>query len=135
MPHFLIDQEKGTLRLARLLIVNVIVLLALCALVIEGIILVYPWMAVGTVTLFALDLLVAWRAPLPRPGSSGKSTRVPKLLWLAAAVFTPAGIVAVYKFIRNPDVLSAAQVLFACVLVWSIWFLVNRLGRGKSRSG
>jgi len=126
MSHFFIDREKGTLRLARLLIVNITVLLALCALVIEGVILLYPWMVAGAGSLFVLDLFAAWRAPLARPSSLGRAIHVPKLLWLATVVFTAAGIVAVYKFMRVPDALSATQALVACALVGYLWFLVNR---------
>ena len=135
MPHFLIDRQKGTLRLARLLIVNVTVLLVLCALVIEGAILLYPWMAVGVGSLFIFNLFVVWRAPLARPSSLGRATHVPKLLRLATVVFTAAGVVAVYKFMRVPDALSATQALIACALVGYLWFLVNRLSRDKSSGG
>ena len=131
MSDCFVNREKGTLRLVRLFILNVIVLLALCALVIGGVILLYPWMAVGVGALFAFDLLVAWRAPRLRPGSLGRPAHVPKLLWLAAVVFTAASIVVVYKFIRNPDATSATQLLVACLLVGYIWFVVNRLRRGS----
>ena len=131
MSHFFIDRGKGTFRLSPLLIVNVMVLLVLCALVIDGVILLYPWMPVGVGALFALDLLVAWRAPRLRLGSLGRPAHVPKLLWFAAVVFTAAGIVAAYKFVRNPDALSATQALVACALVGYIWFLVNRLSNRR----
>jgi hypothetical protein len=123
----LIDPDRGTLRLYRLLMLDVIAVALLIAVNVIGHVALYPSVVIGFFGLFVVNFLIVWRVLRQHP--SQRKSRVPGLLWLAAAVFTPAGIAAIVACVRKPDVPSTIQAVIAVLLVGYIWFLVYRLTR------
>jgi amino acid transporter len=127
----LIDPERGTLRLYRLLILDVIAVSLLTAANVLGRVALYPLVAVGFFVLFVVNLLIVRRAfqqELQRPQRENR-VRVPRLSWLAAVAFTPAGIAAIVACVLKPNLLSTIRAVVAVLLVGYIWFLIYRLTR------
>lgn len=114
-----------------LFVFDVIAISSGTLLVLRGTVPPYPRLAFVVVILFAFNLLVVLLA------SGGVDTaqrqRAPKLLWFAAAVFTPAGIAAVMDCASKPDAPHAIGGICAVLLVSYIWFVIYRLRR-RSRS-
>jgi len=97
----IVDPKKGTLRLSRLLILNVTALLVLSGLVAFDAIRPYPWMPIAVFALFVVNLVVVRRSHWQRLVVSDGRRRAVKLLLLPACVFTPAGIVAIVIWVRK----------------------------------
>lgn len=123
----LIDPERGTLKLYRLLILDVVAVSLLIAINILGHVALYPSIALGFLGLSVVNFLIVRRVRRQQPPQT--RNRVPRLLWLAAVVFTPAGIAATVACVRKPDIPSAMQAVVAVLLAGYIWFLVYRLTR------
>ncbi len=112
------------------MVFDVIALSTLTLLVLRGGALLYPWIEYVNLILFAINILVVIFA---YPAADvDKRQRVPKLLWFAAAVFTPAGFAAVFVCSSKPDAPHAIGGISAVLLVSYIWFLIYRLRRRSS---
>jgi cobalamin synthase len=125
----IIDPKTGTLKLFHLLIANLLAVLLLTAVIIGGLVPAYPWGPLASALLFAANVVIVYHAYRQRPRLQPSRARAPKLLWLAAFLFTPAGIVAIVIWMRRTDLPSMIQALVAVLLVGYIWFLVYRLSR------
>ena len=123
----MVDQERGTLRLSRLIIPNVIAILLLTELTIQKIVPLYPWAVIGCIVLYVVNLLVVRRATRQLANVLRRPDRVPKGLWIGAAAFTPAGVAQIVICIRKPDIPSMVQMIIAILLVGYIWFLIYRV--------
>ena len=127
----LADPKRSTRRVLRLLILDVPAILALTLLVIHGVIPLYPGAVIAYLLLFAVNVLLIWVPSRQGVDAPVKGGRVPLSLWIAAAVFTPAGIAAIAACVRSPSMPSAVQAGVAVIIVGYIWFAVYRLRRGR----
>jgi FtsH-binding integral membrane protein len=119
----LIDPERRTLRLHRLLILNAIAVSLLVAATVIGHI-APRWIVIGVFGLYVLNFLIVRRASREK-----RANRVPILGWVAAFAFTASAVAAIVAFIRNPGLPWAIEAGIAVLLVGYIWFLVYRLFR------
>lgn len=127
----IIDPEKGTLRLSRLVTVNTVLLLLITGLTLGNLIPLYPWATIGYSLIWIGNILVVWRTFRRRPIVSESTVQVPKILWLVPLPFTAAAIAAIVALVKKPDLLLAAQTVFMVLLSGYIWFLLFRLSRHK----
>jgi hypothetical protein len=119
------EPKRLPIMLPGLIILDAIGLLLFIALVLRHVVLVYPWGLVVCLVLFAVNVLFVRRRF--RFQHSQPSAPVPKLLWAAAAIFTPAGVASVVVWFIRQDLPSAMGGVAALLLVGYIWFLVYRL--------
>jgi len=129
----LVDLERGTLRLYPIITFDVIYVVLLAALIARRVIPSYPSALVGVLVLVLVNSLLVWHA-LRQSFNPPREHRIPKLLWFAAAVFTPAAIAALLAWVNKPDLQSTIQVIVAALLVGYIWFLVFCLNRNKTEN-
>lgn len=129
----LIDPRKKTLRLSRLLIFNVMAILALTPMLVSNLRALRTAAGIGIGLLFVADLLLVRRANRLRENAPPTASKIPRVSWFGAIAFTAAGLVTIVVWIRSPNLSSAVQVLVAIVLVSYIWFLIYRLRRNTKR--
>ena len=114
-------------RIVPLIIVNVVTVLIMAALIMAHIIPLYPGMAIFYPLLLAAN--VVWILAHDRRGAeiSDRRQRVPKSLWIIATIFSLAGIVAVFAYLRSRTMPLGVQAAVAVLLVGYIWFIIYRL--------
>jgi hypothetical protein len=125
------DPRKRVLRVTLLLILDLSAVLVLTLLIVRGEIPLYPGGPIAYLILFAINVPLIWASVRQNKDASMKRGPVPLSLWIAAAVFTPAGIVAIAACVRSPSMPLGVQAGVAVVLVGYIWFMVYRLRRSQ----
>jgi peptidoglycan biosynthesis protein MviN/MurJ (putative lipid II flippase) len=123
------DSKKPTLGILRLLILDVPAVLVLTLLITHGVIPLYPGAAIAYSLLFVVNVLLVWALRRQRLNVSGNAGSAQLSLWIAATVFTPAGIAAMVAYVRGPSMPLAVQAGVAVLLVGYIWFAIYRLRR------
>jgi hypothetical protein len=119
-------------KMISLILLNASTLLVLAVLVRYDILSLYAATLTGWGLLFPLNAFLAWRHYRHRqPFSATQGGRPISLsLYIVAAIFTIAGIAALFVFVAEPSVPRAIQSFVAIVLVSYIWFLLYKLRHG-----
>jgi hypothetical protein len=116
------DPKDGTLSIAWLVVLNAALLSLVTWLVVRRDL--PPYFTTLTVpVLFTLDCVVIWKAYRARRLPK-RTTRLAKLMWFPASVFTASGVVAIVYWMRNPDIQSTVQAIGGIALAGWMWFLV-----------
>jgi hypothetical protein len=121
--------DRSTIRVSRLLIVDIPAVLVLALLIVYRVIPLYPSAPIAYLLLIAINVLLARTRGFQRVHVPEKRGAIPVSLWIVAAVFTPAGIVAIIAYVRKPNMPLGVQAVIAVLLVGYIWFLVYRFRR------
>jgi hypothetical protein len=115
-----VNPTRPQILILYLLALDVPVILVLSFLAGRGTISLYPWFLIAILLLFIVSVVVAWslfsRGTSISTGGSGRSP-VPSSLWLAAALFTPVGIVGIFNFVTKPNRGHGLQALSAIMLL------------------
>ena len=114
-----------------LLLLDVPAVLAVTILIQRGIIALYPGAAISCLLLFVVNFFVVLVLSRQSAGDIAENRRVPFSLWVAAAVFTPAGTVAIVLYVMEPSMAHGVQAFVAVLLVSNIWYMVYRLMRRR----
>lgn len=126
------DPKDGMLRIiSGLVIFDAAILSLLTWLIVHNIVPLYATALVTYPVLFVANFLVIWRAYTRRKAEQG-TTKLARLMWLPAIVFTGAGVVAIVTWFQNPNIRSTFQAILGTVLAGWMWFLVayhSRAGR------
>lgn len=128
----MIEQKRYPNIIGRLLIYNVLVLVAFAALTTYHVVTVYP----AAVTIFPVLLLsncfVLWRAfrkgQMP-PSSPDRLRLALKKLRGVAIIFSAAGLIEIVVLTRQRNFESMAGAAFGLLMVAGLWFLIYRLGK------
>jgi hypothetical protein len=118
----ILDSKDGKPRISRLVILNAVALSLLTWLIVRRGVPLY-FTTLTAPVLFIVDFVVIWRA-YRRDRLPGRTTRLSKLMWFPALVFTASGVVVIVYWVRNPDVRSTVQAIGAIALAGWTWFLV-----------
>ena len=124
------NPTKTRFRVIYLLMFDVPTFVALAFLIEGGIVPLYPWGAVAYLLVFVVTGLLAWALTLhPTEDDAVQISSVPLSLWVAASIFTPAGIAAIIASVVRPSLPHGVQAVMAVLLVGYIWYLVYRISR------
>lgn len=118
-------------QILRLLVLNILTLVVLATLVVRGVISLYPLGALAVLALFMINVLLTSRLRSQRSDDSAQRGSVPPYMWFVAAVFTLAGVAAVFSYVKSRNMPHGVQACVAVLLVGYIWYVVYRLRRGR----
>jgi hypothetical protein len=127
------DQTQSIVRLLYLLILDLIIVLGLVFLNQRGAISLYPSILLSVVLLFIVNIAVIWSLTRKLKVALAKASPVSSSLWVAAAVFTPAGTIAILNFILKPNTTHAVQAASGIMLIGYIWYVIYRLFQSRER--
>ena len=126
----IVNPKDGTLKISRLVILDVAIISLLTWLIVRDIAPLYLTTLIAYPVLFIANFVVIWKVyRTHRPPQ--RSTRLSTLMWFPAILFTASGSVVIVNWIRNPDVWSTLQAVAAPVLAGWMWFLVAYHRRAK----
>jgi hypothetical protein len=132
----IICPKDGKVRIFPIIVSNVIVLLLWTWMIMLHVAWLVPTALIVYPTLLIVNVLIIWRASRRATNPPAKAIRVSKLAWPGVAMFTISGVVAVYYWIKEPNLRSTTQAIGAILLAGCCWFLVYRLSRGnKDQAG
>jgi hypothetical protein len=121
------QSERRNLWIVPLILVDVVIVVTVTLLFASRAIPLYPGAVIIYPILLVLNVLwiLAWNRHSPEIYEA--LHRVPKSMWMVAAIFTPAGIAAVFAYVRNPTMPLGIQAVVAVLLVGYIWFIISSL--------
>lgn len=127
----IVDPTDGTLRISRIVMIDVVVILLLACLIIGHVTTIYLTALIGYPALLVSNFLIIWRYSNRRVSSQPGGNRVSKLALFSVAVFTIANVVQIAEWVKEPGIRSATQAIGSTVLAGYIWFLVFGSRRRK----
>jgi hypothetical protein len=110
-----------------ILAADVLAIVFLVFLIQRGILSPYPSGAIAFPLLLLMNIFALRKMLRQRTATIANGSLTPSLSWLAATVFTLAGVGALVAFVREPNTAHGVQVGVAILLVGYCWYIVYKL--------